>query len=80
MSFNNPPGYVRWQRFGCVLLGLFLVVANVLLLIGWYFSFYDLSTDTYRSFVVFDLIIPFILLASVASLRLYVRLVMRDKE
>jgi hypothetical protein len=80
MSFSDRPSYGSWQQVGCFILGFVLLVTNALFLAFWYLTFWDLSTGEYRSLVLADLIVPAVWLVSIALLRLYVRLLMRDTE
>jgi len=80
MSFTDRPTYGSWKQVGCFLLGFVVAVADALVLMTWFLSFWDPSTDTYRSAGLLDLVFPALLLASALPLWLYVRLVMRDKR
>ena len=81
MSFSDRPSYGDWRHvLGCLLFGV-LFIANVLFLLTWYLSFWDLSTDTYRSLTILDFIlVPGVPLASLAITFAYVRWATRDRN
>ena len=78
MSFSDQPNN-GGRRIGCLLLGILLATANVLVLFVWYLNYLDLA-GIQRSFGFVDLIVPVVWLASAVLLWLYVRFVMRDKN
>ena len=81
MSFSDTPSYGDWRHIvGCMLFGA-LFIANVLFLVVWYLSYWDVSTDTYRSLTGLDFIlVPGVPLASLALAFAYVRWAMRDRS
>ena len=81
MSFSDRPDGFSLRKLGFFLPILVLGIANILLLMAWSMSFYDLDLlEAPRSLDVADLIIPAAWVISAALLWLYFRLFMRDKD
>jgi uncharacterized BrkB/YihY/UPF0761 family membrane protein len=78
VSFSDQPTYGSWKHIGCFLLGVVLLLGNGLFLLSWYFTYYDLSTQTYRPLALLDLIVPVVIVASAVLLWLYYRFLLRD--
>lgn len=79
MSYNNRRPFGDWRHaLGCLLFAA-LFVANVLFLLTWYLSYWDMSTDTYRALTIRDFIlVPSVPLCSFAIAFAYVRWSIRD--
>ena len=80
MSFLDQPTYGSWKHIGCFVFGCSIMLGNVLFLLSWYFTYYDLRTQEYRQFGFQDLIVPAVLFASAWMLWLLYRLLLRDKD
>lgn len=54
MSFSDRPSYGSW-RYAISFLGCgLLLMGNLLAFATWYLTYWDLSTDTYRTLTVWD--------------------------
>jgi hypothetical protein len=74
VSYRDRPSNGSAQHIGCMLLGSVLLLINFFVFATWYFSFWDLSTDTYRPVVFLDfVIVPGTVVGSFLLLRFYLK-------
>ena len=77
MSYRDRASNHVWPQIGCFLLGSFLLLANLLIFASWCLSFWDPSTDTYRSVTFWDfLVVPGVVSGSFLLMRFYFRKLM----
>jgi hypothetical protein len=78
VSFTDQPKFRSWRHIGCAIIVLLLLIANALFLLGWYLTYYDVSTDQYRALTINDLIVPIVIAGSCGIVWLYYRFLLRD--
>ncbi|MFA9201249.1 MAG: hypothetical protein ACEQR8_08710 [Cypionkella sp.] len=79
MSFSTGPTYGSWRHILGFVLAFVLFLANLFILAMWLMSFWDPSTDTYRSIHWLDFVLmPGTFLLTFGIIKLYVRFIVRD--